>query len=69
MTDCPATDIPQRVLALRTLFAQNSTYRTLEERFRYLYEMRRAEIAAGTELRRSAGWPGARDSAAGAKLL
>ena len=47
MTDCPATDIPQRVLALRTLFAQNSTYRTLEERFRYLYEMRRAEIAAG----------------------
>lgn len=47
MTDGINNDIPQRILALRTMFSKNRTYREFEERFRYLLERRRAEIAAG----------------------
>lgn len=47
MIDHPKTDIPQRILALRTMFSKNRTYRTFEERFRYLLDRRRAELAAG----------------------
>ncbi|MBK4218083.1 ATP-binding protein [Paracoccus caeni] len=45
MTD--SMTIPQRVLALRSIFAGNHAYRTLEERFGYLLERRRTEIDAG----------------------
>ncbi|MFN3312482.1 MAG: ATP-binding protein [Hyphomonas sp.] len=47
MTDAATKAIPQRVLALRSLFSKNLTYRTLEERFRYLLERRRVELEAG----------------------
>lgn len=47
MTDHSNTDIPQRVLALRSMFSKNRTYREFERRFRYLLERRRTELAAG----------------------
>lgn len=42
-----STSIPQRVLALRSIFSANRAYRTFEERFDYLLERRRTEIDAG----------------------
>ncbi|RNF36078.1 AAA family ATPase [Paracoccus methylarcula] len=47
MTDQLPTNIPRRILALRAIFSTNRAYRQFEERFRYLLERRRAEIAAG----------------------
>ncbi|WCR03943.1 ATP-binding protein [Paracoccus saliphilus] len=47
MTESLNIGIPQRVLALRSIFSSNRAYRQFEERFRYLLERRRAEIAAG----------------------
>lgn len=44
---CTKTDVPQRILALRAVFSKNRTYRVLEERFRYLLDRRRTELAAG----------------------
>lgn len=39
--------IPQRVLALRSIFSSNRAYRMFEERFDYLLERRHSEITAG----------------------
>lgn len=47
MTELATNSIPQRVLALRSRFSTNRSYRQLEERFRYLLDRRRAEIEAG----------------------
>lgn len=44
---CTETDTPQRILALRAMFSKNQTYRAFEERFRYLLDRRRTELAAG----------------------
>lgn len=47
MVDGTLNGIPQRVLALRSMFSKNRTHRELEERFRYLLERRRTELEAG----------------------
>ncbi|RJE82580.1 AAA family ATPase [Paracoccus onubensis] len=47
MTESLNTGIQQRVLALRSIFSSNQAYRKFEDRFGYLLERRRAEIAAG----------------------
>lgn len=47
MTDPATSNIPQRVLALRSIFSRNRAYQQFEERFRYLLERRRTEIEAG----------------------
>lgn len=47
MTDHSNDNIPQRILALRSMFSKNRTYRDFEERFRYLLDHRRAELEAG----------------------
>ncbi|MCL6285738.1 TniB family NTP-binding protein [Ruegeria sp. 2012CJ41-6] len=47
MTDHCPRNILQRVLALRSMFSKNKTYRHFEERFRYLLDRRRAELEAG----------------------
>lgn len=47
MADPTIASIPQRVLALRSMFSTNRAYREFEARFRYLLERRHAELAAG----------------------
>ena len=47
MADGTLNGIPQRVLALRSMFSKNRTHRELDERFRYLLDRRRTELEAG----------------------
>ncbi|WP_282603358.1 ATP-binding protein [Paracoccus sp. PARArs4] len=47
MADGTQNGIPQRVLALRSMFSKNRTHRELDERFRYLLDRRRTELEAG----------------------
>ncbi|MFT3688251.1 TniB family NTP-binding protein [Paenirhodobacter sp.] len=48
MIDRTTSNIPRRILALRSIFSSNRAYREFEERFRYLLERRRTEIDADT---------------------